>query len=221
MRELERSASASDFVPSRAAQTICIAFFAVQFFFIAVVCSRDTLWLVAHGLTLLPASAKISAATGETLAEATLAEHLPSKNPVRQSVDFYLRAAGIQAGYSFFAPNVGATSKLIFELQFADGHVEYENAGFTADERGLRFATFMTYVGQTSSEDLRRILINSLAQSTWARHQGLVKIRVILGALSSPSPSALLQGEGGSFEVISSYEFLRPVEQRRAESPAP
>jgi hypothetical protein len=47
-----------------------------------------------------------------------------SSSPVKQTIATYLHAAGIQAGYTFFAPNVLSHYGLTLELFYGDEHVE-------------------------------------------------------------------------------------------------
>ena len=182
----------------------------MHFFAVSAVCCRDTFWLVARGLTLLPERANGLAEIGESMATTALRQELHRTNLWRQTVDLYLHAAGIESGYGFFAPNVGGTSKLIFELYFADAHVEYQSAAVGPNESGLRFASFMDYVSRTQSQALRDILIRSLAEPIWQRHPDLVRIRAILGALSYPSPTELLNGAGASYNFVAAYDLTRP-----------
>src|SRR2546430_4950778 len=48
-----------------------------------------------------------------------LGEDLQLGNPARNLVTSYLNAAGIEAGYGFFSPNVPSNYKLVFELHYA------------------------------------------------------------------------------------------------------
>ena len=55
-----------------------------------------------------------------------LGQKLPPNNPMRETIAFYLHAAGIEAGYGYFAPNVPYSYKLVFELTYPNGTTEYE-----------------------------------------------------------------------------------------------
>ena len=201
---------------SNSLRRTCVALLAANFLLITIVCCRDTFWLIARGFTLLPTGAITPATHGELIASTVLGQRLPQRNFLRQTLDLYLHSAGIESGYGFFAPNVGGTSKLIFELHFADGRVAYEPAGVDPKESGLRFASFMDFVSRTQSQPLRDILIRSLAEPIWQRHPDLVKIRAILGTLSYPSPAELLDGTGAAYHFVAAYDLTRPES-----SPAP
>jgi hypothetical protein len=161
-------------------------------------------------LTILPPSVSDSAAGGLLFTSAALGQRLPSNYLLRQSIDLYLHVAGIESGYGFFAPNVGSTVKLVFELHFADGRVEYQPAIPEAAQDDLRLTTFLDYLNRTNSEQLRNILTRSLAKSLWSRHPTLVKVRAILGTLSFPSPTELVAGKGASYQFVAALELTRP-----------
>ncbi len=183
--------------------------------FITLVCCRDTLWIVEQGFTVFGRRAKQPATIGESSNSVAPGQSLRVENSLRQVLDLYLHSAGIESGYGFFAPNVGNSPKLILELQFADGGVEYEPIVADSKENSLRLASFMDYVNRTNSETLRDILIRSLAKPFWQRRPEIVRIRAILGVLSFPSAADLLAGKGPSYEVVSVRDLARP------ESPHP
>jgi len=161
-------------------------------------------------LTILPSGASDSAKEGLLFTSSALGERLPPNYLLRQSIDVYLHAAGIESGYGFFAPNVGSTVRLVFELHFADGKIEYQPAIPEPAQDDLRLTTFLDYLNRTNSEQLRNILIRSLAKSLWSRHPTLVKVRAILGTLSYPSPAELLAGKGASYQFVAALELTRP-----------
>ena len=45
---------------------------------------------------------------------------------MRETIAFYLHAAGIEVGYGYFAPNVPYSYKLVFQLTYPNGTTEYE-----------------------------------------------------------------------------------------------
>jgi hypothetical protein len=170
-------------------------------------------------LTVLPPTATDSASGGLLFTTTALGQRLPTNHLLRQSLDLYLHAAGIESGYGFFGPNVGGTPRLVFELYFADGHVAYKPMNVSPDGDSLRFATFLDYVSRTQSQSLRDILIRSLAQPIWQCHPEVVKIRAILGTLSYPSPTERLNGLGASYNLITAYELSRPENLQASRNP--
>ena len=55
-----------------------------------------------------------------------LGQDLAASNPAREALATYLHIAGIESGYGYFAPNVPGSYKLVFELHYPDGRVQYE-----------------------------------------------------------------------------------------------
>src|SRR5437660_2995253 len=105
---------------------VYLAGLALQLFLIITVSSRDTFWLLSESRTIFPESSKNYWQRAEQIASTALGQRLPVTNPARQILTGYLDLAGIEAGYGFFAPNVPNSYKLVFELRFPDGRVEYE-----------------------------------------------------------------------------------------------
>jgi hypothetical protein len=118
-------------------KSVCLAWLAIHFGLIVAVSCRDTLWLVAHRLTVLRAPASYSA-KAERIAAAVLAQTLATSNPVRRLLLTYLHAGGIARGYSYFAPNVPGNYKIVFELHYSDGRVERELPAVNSKAAGLR-----------------------------------------------------------------------------------
>jgi hypothetical protein len=104
------------------------AWFGVHFFLVTAVCFAGLFSLVAEGTTLLPSALDKYARKAESIAAFVLGKEAAAYNPVRRGIATYLHAAGIQAGYSFFAPNVPGYHKLTFELHHEDGRVEYDSS---------------------------------------------------------------------------------------------
>jgi hypothetical protein len=170
---------------------------------------HGTFWLIRQGLTVLPESVKPLANVGETVASAPLGLQLARWNPLRQTIHTFLHAAGIEAGYGFFAPNVPDTYKLVFELHSADGRVEYEPAGVETGEAGLRFASLSDYLGRTSSDREREILLKLLVESVWPHHPHVVKVRAIVGSLALPDPAEFQHDKSLRYRFAYAYDFVR------------
>ncbi|PYI43842.1 MAG: hypothetical protein DMC57_03470, partial [Verrucomicrobia bacterium] len=84
-----------------------------------------------------------------------LGQNLASSNPVRRTLLTYLHVTGIERGYGYFAPNVPGSYKLIFELHYPDGTVEYAipEVGSAAGE--LRLTGLLDEIGRTRHDKLR------------------------------------------------------------------
>lgn len=96
------------------------------FFLITAVCLARVFSFVAEGATILPSSIDTYARKAVIATAWLLGKQASSSNRVKQVIATYLHAAGIQAGYTFFAPNVPSHHRLTLELFYGDGHVEYE-----------------------------------------------------------------------------------------------
>ena len=71
---------------------------------------------------------------------------------MRRSIATYLHAAGIQSGYTFFAPNIPGYHKLIFELNYEDGRVEYESPHFSGKAAALRLDSLLARLADNRYE---------------------------------------------------------------------
>src|SRR5215471_17371973 len=111
--------------------------FVVHFFLVATVCFAGIFSLIAQGSTVLPSALDKAARKAQLIATFVLGKEVAASNPIRQTIATYLHAAGIQAGYSFFAPNVPAYHKLTLELFYTDGRVEYESPHVTGTAAAL------------------------------------------------------------------------------------
>ena len=103
-----------------------LAFFIVQFVCILLVCLNDIFSIFSTSATFFPDTLN---PVWDHSAEVTLiplGQTLPETNPVRQTVSAYLNLAGIEAGYSYFAPNIPDNYKIVFELHYPDGRTEIE-----------------------------------------------------------------------------------------------
>jgi hypothetical protein len=136
-----------------------------------------------------------------------LGEHLPLSNPVRQSSSSYIHMAGIGFGYGFFAPNVPDSYKLVFELHYPDGRVEYELPRVATSGTGLRVSTLIDNIAQTRYDALRELMVKMVAYSVWREHPDVVMIRAVLGFVSLPNAAEFKQGVSESYEFLYAYDF--------------
>ena len=134
---------------------------------------------------------------------------------MRRSIATYLHAAGIQSGYTFFAPNIPGYHKLIFELSYEDGRTEYESPHFSGKAATLRLDSLLARLGDNRYEPLREVVVKMLALSIWRERPDVKKIRATFGLVSPPSISDFEQGKGELFQPIFSYDFSLRDEQKR------
>jgi hypothetical protein len=188
-------------------KSVYAAWFSLHFLLIISFSLRDTLWLVAHGSTIFPSSVRSYSEKADGVVSALLCQRLTASNPVRQVLATYLHIAGIETGYSYFAPNVPGSYKLVFELHYPDGRIEYELPRVNSTAAGLRLAGLLEKIGRTPYDDLRELLVKMLAQSIWRRHPEVKTIHAMFGATRLPSLSEFERGKRESHDFLYAYDF--------------
>jgi hypothetical protein len=142
-------------------------------------------------------------------------KHTPASSPVRQSIATYLHAAGIQSGYTFFAPNIPGYHKLIFELNYKDGHVENESPHFSGKAAALRLDSLLARLGDNRYEPVREVVLKMLALSIWRERPDVKKIRATFGLVSPPSISDFEQGKGECSNRCSATISVCAIEEKQ------
>jgi len=186
---------------------VYVAWFSLHFLLIIIFSCRDMLGLVAHGPTIFPPSFKRPSQKAETALSAVLGQRLAASNPVRQALATYLHIAGIETGYGYFAPNVPGSYKLVFELYYPDGRVEYELPTVGSAAAGLRVAGLLDKIGRTPYDALREHLVKMVAQSIWREHPEVRTIRAVFGSIRLPSVIDFEHGKRESYEFLYAYDF--------------
>ena len=190
------------------------AWFGVHFFLITAVCLAGIFWLIAQGSTILPAACNQYAREAELGATWCLGKKAGPSNPLRRGIATYLHAAGIQAGYSFFAPNVPSPHRLTLELFHDDGRVEYESPHVLSKAAALRLESLLDKLPEQRYESVREALVKMLALSVWREHPDVKKVRATFEAVHLPSITDFEQGKVETFEPMFSFDFsLRGQEQ--------
>lgn len=126
-------------------------------------------------------------------------------------VAIYTHATGIEAGYGFFAPNVPDNYKLVFEIHYPDGRVEYELPRVAGVAAGLRLSTLIDNIGDIRYDALREVLVKMMAYSIWREHPDATLIRAVLGLVLLPTPTEFQHGMKESYQFTYAYDFLFPV----------
>lgn len=183
------------------------AWLALQLLLIISFSFRDTLRVVAEGPTILPNFFKNFSTKAEPIVSTALGQKLPASNLVRETLNTYVNAAGIETGYGYFAPNVPGGYRLVFELHYPDGPVEYELPAVRSEAAGLRVAGLLETIGRTPSDAMREILVKTLAQSVWHAHPDVESVRAILGSVILPSVPEFEHGNHESYEFLYAYDF--------------
>jgi hypothetical protein len=173
---------------------------------IAVVSCWDIVDLIGSGQTMLP---QAIAAPARRLARAMSSispRHLARSNPIRQTIVGYSHMAGIESPYTFFAPNVPASLKVVFEIEFPDKHVDYQLPRVQSDTEGMRLAAL---IDQAAAQPglWRDVILHMLAASAAHMNPEATRIRVVVAALKFPPPGQYLNGAQASYQLICSYNF--------------
>src|SRR5437870_1911530 len=155
----------------------CRYWFAVHCFLIVAVSVRETLWLLSQGLTISPSSLRSVWQAGERVTSGALGERLDFSNPARQVLYTYLESTGIEAGYGYFAPNIPDGCRLIFELHYSDGRVEYDLPVVSSSAAGLRLVTLLEKLARPSYAPVREYIAKMMANSVWREHPDATTIR--------------------------------------------
>jgi hypothetical protein len=186
---------------------IYAAWFGIHFFLITAVCFAGVFSLIAESATMLPSALDMCARKAELAAAFVLGKEAGATSPIRRGIATYLHAAGIQAGYSFFAPNIPSYHRLVLELYYEDGRVEYESPHVTSKAAALRLDSLLDRLAEKPYEPIREVVVKMLAFSVWRERPDVKKIRATFGAVSPPGISDFEHGKGESFQPMFSYDF--------------
>ena len=188
----------------------------VHFFLITVICLRGIFALVATNATILPSALNTCARSSEVVLASLLGKDLATSNPWRLGVGTYLHAAGSQAGYGFFAPNIPGYHKLILELYYQNGHMEYDVPHVQGGAAALRLDSLLDRLADPLYEPLREVTVKMLALSVWQKHPDVKNIRAVFGSVNMPSISDFEHGKRESFQALFSYDFSLRNEENEA-----
>jgi hypothetical protein len=121
----------------------------------------------------------------------------------------YKNLAGIESGYGFFAPNVGNSYWLMFQLHYSDGTIDYDLPRTHSEAADIRFASLLDVISRTEDESLRETMIKMLAFACWREHPRVIEVRTKLGELVLPSVTEFMQGKPANYRVLYEYDFQR------------
>ena len=189
--------------------------FGMHFFLLTAVCFAGVFWLIAQGSTILPSASDEYGRKAELVATWCLGKEAHASNPLRRGIATYLHAVGIQAGYSFFAPNVPSHHRLMLELFYDDGRVEYESPHVRSKAAALRLDSLLDRLPEERYEPIREALVKMLAFSVWREHPDVKKVRATFEAVHLPSITEFEHGKAETLEPMFSFDFsLRGEEQQ-------
>jgi hypothetical protein len=195
---------------------IYAAWFVVHFFLVTAVCLAGVFSLIAEGTTMLPTAVNKYAREAELIAAFVLGKEADAYSPVRRGIATYLHLAGIQAGYTFFAPNIPGYHRLTFELYYEDGRVEYESPHVAGKAAALRLDSLLDRLADQRYEPIREVVVKMLAFSVWRERPHVKKIRATFGAVSPPGISDFEHGKSESFQPMFSYDFSLRSEENNS-----
>ena len=188
---------------------IYLAWFVLHFGFIAAISCREILGYVERRLTILSGGSIEAVKKIEPLTSAATGESFASTNPVRRALFSYFALTGIDCGYGYFAPNVPGRNKLVFELRYLDGKVEYVLPGVNSKAAALRVVSLLDEIGLAESDRYREYLIRQVARAVWREHPSVLSIRAIFGINLPPTIAEFEQGKRESFKFLHAYNFIR------------
>jgi len=194
---------------------IYAAWFGIHFLLITAVCVAGLFSLIAEGATILPSALNQDARKAELAAASLLGKEAAPANPVRRGIATYLHAAGIQAGYTFFAPNVPSYHRLGLELYYEDGRIEHDSPHVSGKAAALSLNSLLNKLPDARYEPLREVVIKMLALSVWQQHPDAKKIRATFGSVNPPSITDFEHGKGESFQPMFSYDFSLREEEKQ------
>jgi hypothetical protein len=189
--------------------------FGIHFLLITAVCFAGIFSLIAVGSTMLPLALDPYAQKAEVVAAWLLGKQAGAPSPIRRGIGTYLHAAGIQAGYTFFAPNVPGYHRLTLELFYEDGRVEYESPHLRSKAAALRLNSLLNKLAEQRYEPVREVLVKRLAFSLWREHPEVKKVRATFGSVNPPGISEFEQGKTETFQPMFSFDFSVRDEQKQ------
>src|SRR5207245_6646662 len=196
-------------------KAIYAAWFGIHFFLVTAVCLAGIFSLIAESSTILPSACEKSAREAELVASWLLAKQAGASNPIRQGIATYLHAAGIQAGYSFFAPNVPSQHRLTFELFYDDGRIEYESPRMRSKAAALRLESLLDRLPEERYDSVREALVKMLAFSVWRKYPDVKKLRATLDSVHAPGITEFEQGKTETFQPMFSFDFSLRDKQKQ------
>jgi len=189
------------------AKTFYRAGFLLHFFLLLTVSCQQTFWLLANGYTSLPSSLENYWRKAEAVTGLALGQGFGLVNPLRQTESSYIQSAGIEGGYGFFAPGVPNSYKLVFELHYDDGRVEYDLPHVKDVATGLRLSSLLDQIGRTPYEPLRQLMVKMLAYAIWQEHPGAISVRAVFGYVETPSTAESSEGKQETYNFLYAYDF--------------
>jgi len=200
-------------------KNIALLWGSLHLFLILTVSCRDICHAFSEGGILLPPDLDSTWKKAERASTSTLGQGLSKSNLLRQAMGAYIGGTGIDAGYNFFAPHVPPAFKLVFELHYGDGHVEYETSKLGTRAGELRMASLLDLLGQTEDRELREGMIKFLVHAAWRDHPNLSSVRAVFGIVNFPTAVNYAHGQAESYRVLCAFDVT--AEPAKVSPPTP
>ena len=175
-------------------------------FLVLTVSCRDTFVAFSKGRTIFPSNLDRSWQKAESVTTALIGQDLSKSNLLHQGLSAYLNAAGIEAGYGFFAPHVPGTYKLVFELHYRNGRIEYETPSVNTSSARLHLVSLLDFIGQVEDGVVREGLIKYLVYATWREHRDVSMVRAVFGTVDLPTAEEFERGKRESYQILYAYD---------------
>jgi hypothetical protein len=184
-----------------------IAALALHLSLVLATCLQDLSATLGGGQGVLSPSGKRFLGFAGRASSYYLAQSLPTANPVRQTITTYTEITGIEAGYSFFAPVVSGPSRLVFELHYSNGRIEYDVPAVGSAATGYRISTLLDHLAAVHYVRLREALLQSLVEASHREHPEAVLIRAVFGVADLVSAKEYRAGRRTSYRPLYVYDF--------------
>jgi len=175
--------------------------------FLVVVISLQDVSSTLIGAGHYPPWFERALARTEAIASGIRGQGLSESNPLRQSLATYANCSGIEVGYSYFAPVIPGNCKLVFELHYPDGRVEYDLPVVGGSAAGGRVSALLDYLQVIHYLPLREALLRSLAESVRREHPDATLIRAVLGVANLVNADEYRAGKRISYRALFAYDF--------------
>ena len=178
-----------------------------HFLIIGAISCSDMVGLIGAGHTQLPQAA-VQWASLDRLIDRLSPRRLNRANPVRQTVIGYSHVAGIESPYTFFAPNVPNSLRVVFELTFPDGRVHKELPSVRSETEELRLSALIDSALATPGL-WRDVVLKMLGSSALQQHRDAIAVHTVVTALRFPAPDEFLNGAQPRYDFVCSSDLAR------------
>jgi len=191
-----------------------IAALALHLSLVLATCLQDLFATLGGEQSALSASSKLALKFASRASSHFLGQSFSNANPIRQTITTYTNITGIEAGYSFFAPVVSGPNKLVFELHYPDGRIEYDVPAVGSAATGYRISTLLDHLAAVHYVRLREALLQSLVEASHREHPQAVLIRAVFGVADLVSAKEYRTGKRTSYRPLYVYDFQFSGESR-------